>query len=155
MVARTSTLPCRLSFDALSAHHGLALLALRSLTGTFLLHGVWDNVTSAERMDEFVEFVARHGFAPAAVWAPVSVYAQLAIGTCLFLGVQTRAAALLCAGHFLVAWLFVHLQDPFRAAWPALALIAIGLVLATGGAGCASVDAWLRRDRARAEGDVR
>lgn len=134
--------------ERLAAHHGLALLTLRVLTGAFLVHGVWDNVTSAARMHEFVAFMTHHGFVPAAFWAPVSVYAQLLVGVALVLGVATRWAALLCAGHFVVAYAMVHAQDEFRAAFPALALIAIGLVLATGGPGVMSLDGVLGRGRA-------
>jgi putative oxidoreductase len=131
----------------LGKHHDLALLILRLLTGTFLVHGVWDNVTSPVRMQEFVAFMTHHGFVPAALWAPVSVYAQLVIGLALVLGVATRWAAVLCAGHFVVAYAMVHADDAFRAAFPALALVAIGLVLATGGPGAASLDGALRRRR--------
>lgn len=155
MHPRTSTTPAWLTLAPLSAQTGYALLALRVLTGAFLVHGVWDNVTDAARMHEFVAFVQRHGFAPAALWARVSVYAQLAIGVALVLGFATRWAALLCAGHFVVAWAMVHLHDDFRVAWPALALIAIGCVLATGGAGRASLDALLSRRHSSLEPTAR
>lgn len=141
------TSPARPQFtlNRLSAYHDSALLALRVLTGAFLVHGVWDNVTDAARMHDFVAFVRHHGFAPAAFWAHVSVYAQLKIGLALVLGLATRWAALICAGHFVVAWTMVHMHDDFRVAWPALALIAIGCVLATGGPGRAALDSMLSR----------
>jgi len=40
----------------------LALLVLRVFVGAFLVWGVWDNIVSAERMDEFVAFLEQFGF---------------------------------------------------------------------------------------------
>lgn len=155
MHPRTSTTRDWLALTPLSAQHGCAMLALRVLTGAFLVHGVWDNVTDAARMHEFVAFVQQHGFAPAAFWARVSVYAQLAIGVALVLGLATHWAGLICAGHFAVAWAMVHAHDSFRVAWPALALIAIGCVIATGGPGRASLDSLLSRRRRSLESTAR
>src|SRR5687768_1587819 len=60
----------------LRAGEDWTLLALRLATGAFLLYGVWDNITSQARMDEFVGFLHQHGFAAPAVMARLSVWAQ-------------------------------------------------------------------------------
>ena len=39
------------------------LLLMRLFVGLFLIWGVWDNVSSAGRMHEFVDFLGKHGFA--------------------------------------------------------------------------------------------
>ena len=70
----------------------LALLAARLVVGAFLIWGVWDNVTSAARMAEFAGFLRAHGFPIPKVMAPLSVYAQLAVGVCFVLGLATRLA---------------------------------------------------------------
>ena len=81
----------------------VALLLLRLFIGLFLIWGVWDNVTSGERMQEFVEFLRTHGFIAPQVLAPVSVYLQLGIGVAFMLGMFTRWAGLICAIHFAIA----------------------------------------------------
>jgi putative oxidoreductase len=122
-----------------------ALLFIRLLTGTFLIHGVWDNVIEPKRMAEFVGFLAANGFAAPALMAPLSVYAQLAIGVALCLGVLTRWAGLLLAFNFTVGVIMVHLAQSYREIWPAAVLVAIGLLVAATGAGRISIDALAER----------
>ena len=55
-----------------------ALLLLRIFVGLFLVWGVWDNVTSPERMHEFQAFLAQHDFPAPGLMAPLSVYGPLA-----------------------------------------------------------------------------
>src|SRR6187402_284856 len=55
-----------------------AVLALRLFVGAFLVWGVWDNITSSARMDEFAKFLRHHGFAAPALMARLSVWAQFA-----------------------------------------------------------------------------
>lgn len=129
----------------LAAGTDVALLLLRLVTGAFLIHGVWDNIESAERMDEFVRFLRRFKFAWPELMAPLSVWTQFVAGLGFVLGLATRWAALLCIANFVVACLMVHFAQDFRAWWPALALVLIGAVLATTGAGRWSVDALLQR----------
>lgn len=121
----------------------LALLALRLLTGGFLIHGVWDNVISGERMAEFVGFMDANGFSSPELLAPLSVYAQLAAGLLLLPGLFTRWAGLVIAFNFIVGVVGVHWEQSFREWWPAIVLVAIGLVFATIGAGRWSLDARL------------
>ena len=51
-----------LMLPTLSRWSDLTLFGLRALTGGFLMHQTWDNVTSRARMGEFVEFLAQNGF---------------------------------------------------------------------------------------------
>jgi putative oxidoreductase len=125
-----------------------ALLIARLLCGAFLIHGVWDNVTSAARMAEFVAFLTATGLAWPELMAPLSVYAQLAIGLLLVPGALTRWAGLLLTFNFVVAEIMVHWGQSFREQWPALALIAFGLLFATVGAGRWSLDRFLDAKRA-------
>ncbi len=65
-----------LTLAPLATGADLALLALRLLTGAFLIAGVWDNVVDPARMAEFESFQRRFGIPWPELGAPVSVYAQ-------------------------------------------------------------------------------
>jgi putative oxidoreductase len=123
-----------------------ALLALRLLTGGFLIYGVIDNVVSAERMREFATFLAASGFAAPDAMAPLSVYAQLAIGVLLVVGALTRWAGLLLAFNFVVGVVMVHWQQSFHEWWPAIVLVFLGLYFATRGAGRFGLDTIIGRN---------
>jgi len=132
------------------------LLLLRLFVGLFLVWGVWDNVTSGERMQEFAAFLGQHGFSSPRLMAPLSVYLQLAIGICFVLGAFTRWAGLLCAVHFVVAIVMVDYAGGMRGIFPSGCLVVIGLYLGTHGAGRFSLDAALRANELpRAAGTVR
>jgi putative oxidoreductase len=124
----------------------LTLLGLRVLTGAFLVHETWDNVTSRARMDEFVQFLAQFGFPLPWLLAPLSVAVQFGCGALLIAGLLTRWAGLLVAANFTVAVLMVHLEEPFRGWWPALVLVFLGLHFAAAGSGKFGLDAlWGKR----------
>lgn len=129
-----------LLLPSLASGSDAALLATRLLTGAFLIHGVWDNIVSSERMAEFVGFLAANGFAAPGLMAPLSVWAQFAIGVALILGLLTRWAGLLLAFNFIVGVVMVHWDQSFREWWPAIVLVALGLVFATIGAGRYAID---------------
>jgi putative oxidoreductase len=132
------------------------LLLMRLFIGLFLIWGVWDNVSSTERMREFVAFLGQHGFSSPRLMAPLSVYLQLAIGLAFGLGLFTRWAGILCAVHFAIAIAMVDRHGGMRGIFPSGCLIAIGLYLATYGAGRISLDAALRaNDLPRPTGGVR
>lgn len=124
------------------------LLLLRVFVGFFLIWGVWDNVTDAARMREFTEFLRAHGFASPQLMAPLSVYAQLLIGLAFVLGLLTRWAGLLCAINFIVAIVMVDHLGGMRGIFPSGCLVAIGLYLATHGAGRLSLDSALKANEA-------
>lgn len=132
-----------LQLSFLRAGDDLAFLLLRLLTGAFLVHGVWDNIASQDRMQEFVGFLRAHQFAYPELMAPLSVWAQFFCGLAFVFGALTRWAGVICAVNFAVACVMVHWQQDLRGWWPAAVLVAIGLVLATHGAGRYSVDEQL------------
>ena len=123
--------------------HGLLLLRLT--VGTFLIFGVWDNIVSSERMDEFEAFLEKFGFVAPAFMARLSVYTQFGIGLAFITGGLTRWAGILCAINFAVAVIMVDRFAGFRGAFPSLCLIAIGIYLALYGSGRFGLDTWLRR----------
>ncbi len=134
----------------------LALLLLRLFVGLFLIWGVWDNITSPERMQEFVGFLEKHGFPSPRILAPVSVYAQFAIGVAFVLGLLTRWAGVLCVINFVVAIVMVDHLGGMRGIFPSGCLVVIGLYLATHGAGRYSIDAAIgANDAPRTTGGVR
>lgn len=134
----------------------LALLLLRLFVGLFLIWGVWDNITSPERMQEFVGFLEKHGFPSPRILAPVSVYAQFAIGVAFVLGLLTRWAGVLCVINFVVAIVMVDYLGGMRGIFPSGCLVVIGLYLATHGAGRYSIDAAIGANEApRTTGGVR
>ena len=132
------------------------LLLLRVFVGLFLVWGVWDNITDPARMREFVEFLRKSGFASPELMAPLSVYVQFLIGLGFVLGLFTRWAGILCVVNFIVAIVMVDRFGGMRGIFPSGALVAIGLYLATHGAGRFSVDSALKANEVpRAAGGVR
>ncbi|NYZ63199.1 DoxX family protein [Luteimonas sp. SJ-16] len=125
----------------------MTLMVLRVVTGAFLVHGTQDNVLSAERMQEFIGFLALHGFPWPQLAAPLSVYAQFVCGVLLVLGLFTRLAGAVVAVNFVVALAMVHWQQDFRGWWPALVLVLLGLHFSALGAGRYGMDALLARRR--------
>jgi putative oxidoreductase len=133
-----------------------ALLLLRVFVGLFLVWGVWDNITDAGRMREFVEFLRKFHFPSPELLAPVSVYVQLAIGVAFVLGLFTRWAGILCVINFVVAIAMVDRFGGMRGVFPAGCLVVIGLYLATHGAGRFSFDTALKANEVpRSGGGVR
>jgi putative oxidoreductase len=144
-----TAIPRWLTLAPLAAAEPLALLLARLATGIFIIHGVWDNVTNGERMAEFIGFMRANGFVPAELWAPFSVYTQLIAGALLIPGLLMRWAGIILTITFVVALVMVHWDQSLREWWPALALVALGLLFATRGAGPLSLDAiWSRKAKA-------
>jgi len=132
------------------------LLLIRLFVGLFLIWGVWDNVTDAGRMHEFQEFLRAHGFVSPQLMAPLSVYAQLLVGVAFVLGLFTRWAGILCVINFIVAIVMVDHAGGMRGIFPSGCLVAIGLYLATYGAGRLSLDSALKaNDMPRSSSGVR
>ena len=129
-----------LALPSLSRWSDLTLLGLRALTGGFLMHETWDNVTSRARMGEFVQFLGQFGFPVPWLMAPLSVAVQFGCGALLILGLLTRVAGLLVAANFVVAVAMVHFAEPFRGWWPALVLVFLGLHFAAAGSGKFGLD---------------
>lgn len=125
-----------------------ALLVLRIMVGAFLVWGVWDNITSAERMQEFVDFLTKFNFPMPELMARLSVWVQFFIGVSFITGLLTRWAGILCVINFIVAIWMVDRFAGVRGAFSSACLVAIGLYLATYGAGRFSLDSFLARRRA-------
>lgn len=117
-----------------------ALLLLRVVVGAFLIWGVWDNIVSSERMQEFVDFLTKFQFPAPAFMARLSVWVQFFVGVAVVFGIATRWAGILCAINFIVAIAMVDRFAGLRGAFPSMCLVLIGLYLATYGAGRFSVD---------------
>ena len=133
--------------DYLGRYSDLSLAALRILTGGFLVYGTEDNVRSAERMEEFVRFLEANNFPSPELLAPLSAYAQVLCGILLVLGLLTRWAGLVVAFNFVVAVVMVHWTQDFRAWWPAIVLVFLGLHFACRGGGRWSIDRAIFRER--------
>ena len=122
-----------------------ALLVLRIMVGAFLVWGVWDNIVSTERMQEFVDFLTKFGFPVPELMARVSVWVQFFVGLSFITGFLTRWAGILCMINFIVAIAMVDRLAGLRGAFASACLVAIGLYLATHGAGKFSIDSRLLR----------
>jgi putative oxidoreductase len=129
-----------LHLAALQRYSDAALFLMRALVGAFLIWGVWDNIVSPERMEEFVAFLTKFGFPAPAVMARLSVWVQFVVGLSFITGFATRWAGLLCAVNFIVAIAMVDRFGGLRGAFPSLCLVLIGLYLAAYGAGRYSID---------------
>jgi putative oxidoreductase len=136
-----------LLLPSLARWSDLTLFGLRALTGAFLMHETWDNVSSRARMGEFVEFLDQFGFPVPWLMAPLSVAVQFGCGALLILGLLTRAAGLLVAANFVVAVTMVHFAEPFRGWWPAIVLVFVGLHFAAAGSGKYGLDALFGKRR--------
>lgn len=132
-----------LQLNDLARFENSSLLFIRVVTGSFLIHGVWDNIVDPARMQEFVAFLKQVNFLFPQVAAPLTVWMQLFIGIGLVAGLLTRWSGLLCMLTFIVACATVHWHQDFRAWWPALALVCIGLLSAVKGGGKYSLDSIL------------
>jgi putative oxidoreductase len=121
-----------------------AMLALRLYLGWFLIVGVWDNIASAERMSEFEAFLRNLNCPMPGIAAPLSVWAQFAIGVLIIPGLLTRIAGIVLAVNFLVAVLLLAPTGASeRDLFPPAILIFVGFVLATCGPGAWSADRML------------
>lgn len=123
----------------------LAALVLRLFVAFVLVYGTQDNVFDRERMLEFRDFLAEHGFPYPLASAYLSVYAQFATGLLLALGLLTRPAALVVVANFLVALFMVHLRLPFSANIAPLAMLVGGVYFVLAGAPRWSLDAVVAR----------
>ncbi len=131
----------------LSRFDDFGLAFLRILTGGFLIYGVWDNIVSGERMQEFVAFMAAFNFPSPEILVPFSVWTQLVAGILLVLGLFTRWAAIIVTITFIVGIVGVHWEQTFREWWPAAVLVGIGILYVTAGPGRYSADAILGQER--------
>ena len=127
----------------------LALLLLRLMVGAFLVWGVWDNITSAAHMAEFVAFLRKFGFPAPELLAPLSVWAQFSVGLAFILGLFTRWAGIVCAINFVLAIAMVDRLGGVRGSFASACLVCIGLYLAAHGPGRFGLDRSFEQGRGR------
>jgi len=118
----------------------LGLLLLRLVTGAFLVYQSQDNIFSAARMNEFVQFLTQFNFIMPELMAPLCVWAQFLCGIAFILGLLTRWAGLITTFVFIVAVWMVHWPQDFPGWWPALILVFLGFLFATLGGGRYALD---------------
>jgi putative oxidoreductase len=122
----------------------VTMLALRLYVGWFLIVGVWDNITSAERMEEFEGFLRTLNCPMPEIAAPVSVWAQFATGVLIIPGLFTRIAGIVLAINFIVAVLLLAPSGASeRDLFPPAILVFVGALLATKGPAALSLDKLL------------
>ena len=136
-----------LLLDRLDGARVWAALPIRLFLGGFLLYMSQDNVFSAARMEEFVQFLAGNGFPLPQQAARLSVWAQFVCGGLIIIGLATRWAAAVMVVNFLVAIAGVHLSLPVRTWLEPCAMLAAALMLLLHGAGPLSIDERVRASR--------
>lgn len=130
--------------ERLSAYEDSVLLLTRVVLGSFLVWGVWDNISSAERMEEFVKFLTAHGFLWPVAMAHLSVYVQFLIGLSFIAGFGIRWAGILCVVNFTVAIVMVDHKLGIRGSFSSACLILFGLYFTAHGGGKWSLDHALK-----------
>jgi putative oxidoreductase len=124
-----------------------ALLALRIVTGLFLIYQSHDNVLSAARMTEFVDFMGQFGFWRPELLAPFAIFWQVAAGISFLLGLFVRPLGLVTAIQFVVAVWMVHWNQDYSAWWPAVILVFLGVYFAARGGGRYALDTLIAKPR--------
>ena len=127
-------------FRWLKINKDIGPLLLRIFISTRLLYGVVDNIASWEKMKEFEAFLKTFGFPFPLLSAVVSVYAQAIAGILLLIGYKTRRAALVMVFNFLIAFVMVHLGQPYDELTAVLSMFFISLLFLFTGAGKYSLD---------------
>ena len=130
----------KLQFEGAGRFEDAALLALRIVTGLFLLYQSHDNVLSVARMDEFEAFMAQFGFWRPDILAPFAIFWQVVAGIGFILGLFVRPLGLITAIQFVVAVWMVHWSQTFDGWWPAAILVFLGLYFVTRGGGRYALD---------------
>ena len=133
----------KLQFEGAKRFEDEALLALRIVTGLFLLYQSHDNVLSAARMDEFEAFMGQFGFWRPDILAPFAIFWQVVAGIGFILGLFVRPLGLITAIQFTVAVWMVHWSQTFDGWWPAAILVFLGLYFFARGGGGYALDARL------------
>lgn len=147
--------PNALRLRFLDRHAWLGVVLLRLFLAFVLIYGTQDNVFSRERMLEFRDFLAAHGFPAPLVSAHVSAYAQFVCGWLIAIGLHVRLAALIMIVNFVAALAMVHVGLPFNANIAPLAMLFGSVFFLFHGAGAASLDERLdRRNEAAREESV-
>jgi putative oxidoreductase len=132
-------------FEFFKEHSDYGTIFLRLLVGSFIIYGVQDNVFGYEHMKEFAVFLQQRNVPLPLFAAFLSAYTQFVCGIMILLGAWIRLAAIPFVINFIAAIVIAHLDDTFRAMFPALMMIAAGFFFLFHGAGKLSVDEILER----------
>lgn len=143
-----------LDFGWLDERREYGAIFIRLIVGFHLVWNTQDNVFSYDRMLEFRDFLATHGFPFPLFNAHLSAYAQFIAGMLFMLGLFTRYAALVMIINFFVALFMVHRGLPEQADFPALMMLFASLFLLFHGAGKLSLDEALAKRAAHRSTEV-
>ena len=135
----------KLQLEGADRFEDAALLALRVVTGLFLIYQSHDNVLSAARMDEFELFMGKFGFWRPDILAPFAIFWQVTAGIGFILGLFVRPLGLITAIQFVVAVWMVHWSQTFDGWWPAAILVFLGLYFFARGGGRYALDAAITK----------
>jgi putative oxidoreductase len=140
---RTTTLLFGREVHPVSTDVGLVILRVFSGLALALAHG-WGKVPPS---DGFVSMVGGMGFPAPLLFAWLAALAEFGGGLLLALGLLTRPAALLVAGHFLIVAFVAHAGDPFGRRELPLFFFSAAVLFLLAGPGRYSLDAMLGRRR--------
>jgi putative oxidoreductase len=115
--------------------HGYGLLLFRLLIAARLIWGVQDNILSWDHMLEFEKFLAERGTPLPLFGAVLSVYVQFICGILILLGAFIRWASIPLILNFIAALIIAHRGDSFVGMFPALTMLAAGVLFLCEGPG--------------------
>jgi len=125
----------------------IALLILRIVFGGFMVYGHgWGKIGRLFGAEE-ISFADPFGIGPAASLA-LTVFAEVVCSLCIMLGLFTRWAVIPLIIAMLVAYLYVHFDDPFGRQEKALMYLASYIALFFAGSGYYSLDRLINNKRA-------
>jgi putative oxidoreductase len=126
-------------YEVNSRRTDLGLLVVRVFAGLALAlaHGLGKVPPSAG----FTGMVGGMGFPAPELFAWLAAFAEFGGGLLIALGLLTRPAALLVAGHFVIVAFLAHAGDPFGDRELPLFFLSAALLFLLSGAGRYSVDA--------------
>ncbi len=133
------------NFSFFKRRREYAALFLRLIIGSFIIWGVQDNVFSRAHMEEFARFLGARGVPFPLFAAFLSAYTQFVCGILILVGAYVRLISIPFIINFVAAIIIAHRGDGFRAMFPALLMIFVGLFFLFHGAGKPSVDEWRER----------
>jgi putative oxidoreductase len=114
---------------------GYGLFIFRILIAARLIWGVQDNILNWGHMLEFEEFLAQRGTPFPLVGAVLSVGVQFLCGVLILLGAFIRWASIPLIVNFIAALIIAHRGDSFVGMFPALTMLAAGVLFLCEGPG--------------------
>ncbi|QEC44144.1 DoxX family protein [Pseudobacter ginsenosidimutans] len=134
-------------FQWLDRNSDTGIFLLRLFVGFRLLEGVFDNILSWQRMQEFSDFLDKFSFPFPLFCAVLSVYAQAVAGLMIILGWQIRYAAMLMIINFAVALIMVHWGQSLEEMTVPLLLLFVFVLFLFQGAGSITVSSLSGKKR--------